>query len=184
MALPRRRAAMPFFDLEEQEKRSFLSVVRHTVLDGPLTIVRFGDSSKGIDGAYGKLNKKTGLHHSYWMYGNEVREILDATARCGPYGLKVIRIVSERWAICDDWGDLGKIWTMRIPSGYTLNAYFGFAKFQPKISQAKQKETGRSTNNSYPGGAIQLVTRIGPTEKNWITGPIRTLDASAKKLGA
>ena len=38
---------MPFFDLDEQEQRSFLAVVRHTVLEGELRLVRFSDSSRG-----------------------------------------------------------------------------------------------------------------------------------------
>jgi hypothetical protein len=174
---------MAFFDLDEQEERSFLSVVRHTVLEGPLRLVRFADSSRGVAGAYGRLNPKTGLHQSYWMYASEVAEMLSGVSSTGPYGLRVIAEVSRRWAVCDDWGDLGRLWVMNIPAGATLNAYFGFAKFQPKISDKGQKESGRYTTNSYPGGSIQLVTRISDLEKKWITGPLRTLDASAKKLG-
>jgi hypothetical protein len=171
-----------FFDLNEQEERSFLSVVRHTVLEGPLRLARFVDSSRGVEGAYGKLNERTGLHHSYWMYASEVSEILTGAGTSGPFGLKVISEVSRRWALCDDWGDVGRLWVMSIPAGATLNAYFGFAKFQPKISVAKQKELKIKTINSYPGGAIQLVARISDQEKKWISGPIRTLDASARKL--
>jgi hypothetical protein len=42
------------FDLDVQEERSFLSVVRHTVLEGPLTLVRFCDSGRRELGACGK----------------------------------------------------------------------------------------------------------------------------------
>ena len=173
---------MPFFDLDEQEERSFLSVVRHTVLEGPLRLVRFSDSTRGHEGAYGAKDKKSGLHKSYWMYASEVAELLTAVSGSGPYGLKIIREVSERWAVCDDWGDLGRAWIMNIPGGHTLNAYFGFAKFQPKISVKAQDKTKRTTTNSYPGGSIQLVVRIGEEEKRWISGPLRTLNLSAQKL--
>lgn len=173
---------MPYFDLDEQEERSFLGLVRHTVLEGPLKLVRFTDSTRGHEAAYGRQNKKTGLHHSYWMYASEVEEILRAVVSAGPYGIGVMREISERWAICDDWGDLGRIWTMKIPAGRTLNAYFGMAKFQPKISAVTQKATGRITTNSYAGGSVQFVTRIGPQEQQWITGPLRTLDLSTKKF--
>jgi hypothetical protein len=116
------------------------------------------------------------------MYASEVEELLEAVSGGGPYGVKTIRETSARWAICDDWGDLGRTWVMDIPSGSTLNAYFGFAKFQPKISAATQKKSGRRTTNSYPGGSIQLVLRLDEQECGWITGPIKTLNLSAKKL--
>jgi len=173
---------MPFFDLDEQEEMSFLCVVRHTVLEGPLRLVRFTDSERGYEAAYGRKSEKSGLYHSYWMYASEVQEILCGVATSGPYGKQFISEISKRWAICDDWGDLGRAWIMSIPMYKTLNAYFGFAKFQPKISTPTQQATGRVTKNSYPGGSMQFVTRIGEEEKQWITGPLRTLDLSIKKL--
>lgn len=175
---------MPFFDLDEQEQRSFLGVVRHTVLEGPLRLVRFTDSTRGHESAYGRKNPKTGAYQSYWMYASEVEDLLVGISGGGPYGLKIIAEVSKRWAICDDWGDLGRTWTMDIPAGRTLNAYFGFAKFQPKISAPTQKASGRKTDSSYPGGSIQLVVRLGAQECAWISGPIRTLSLSARKLAA
>jgi hypothetical protein len=173
---------MPFFDLDEDEQRSFWAVVRHTVLEGELRLVRFSDSSRGHEGAFGKWNSKTSLYQSYWMYASEVEEILWGITATGPYGMKTIAEVSRRWAICDDWGDLGRTWVMKIPAGWTLHAYFGFTKFQPKISTKTQASTGRTTTNSYPGGSIQLVTRIGEQEQQWISGPIPTLALSPQKL--
>ena len=172
---------MPFFDLDEQEERSFLSVVRHTVLEGELRLVRFTDSTRGHEAAWGRKDPRSGLYSSYWMYATEVQEILDVPAS-GPYGLRTIHDISRRWAVCDDWGDLGRAWMMTIPSGKTLHAYFGFAKFQPKISVRGQAESGRRTENSYPGGSIQLVTRLGPEECKWVAGPLRTVDLSGRKL--
>ena len=164
---------MAFFDLTEQEDRSFSGgVIRHTVLAGPLKLMRFSDSDRGHQGGYG----------SFWMYGSEVEEILGSAMESGPYGLSVIREISERWAICDDWGDLGRAWIMKIPPGGSLNAYFGFAKFQPKISTKAQRQSGRTTTNSYPGGSVQLVIRVTDAEKAWITGPYRTIDLSLNKI--
>jgi hypothetical protein len=173
---------MPFFDLQEEEQRSFLSVVRHTVLEGELRLVRFTDSTRGHEAALGRKDTKTGLYRSYWMYASEIAEILHVVSNSGPFGSKVIREVSSRWALCDDWGDVGRAWIMSIPAGCTLNAYFGFAKFQPKTSTATQKSTGKTVSNSYPGGSVQIVTRIGEQEKKWIRGPIRTLGLSPKDL--
>ena len=173
---------MPFFDPTVEEELSFLGVLRHTVLEGPLNLVRFSSASGGYEGAYGRKDKKTGLYCSYWMYASEVEELLDTVSNGGPYGVKVIKEASSRWAICDDWSDMGRAWLMSIPSGRTLNAYFGFAKFQPKVSRKTQDETGRKTSNSYPGGSLQLVVRLSENEFNWVSGPLRTLDISSKKL--
>ena len=140
---------MPFFDLDEQEERSFLSVVRHTVLEGRLQLVRFTGSTRGHEAAYGTLDEKTGLHKSFWMYASEVAELLGQLSRSGPFGVKAIREVSRRWAICDDWGDLARSWIMTIPGSETLNAYFGFAKFQPTISTEGQRTSGRKATSSY-----------------------------------
>lgn len=173
---------MPYFRPTEEEERSFLGLLRHTALEGPLKLVRFSDSSRGHAAAFGRRDPKSGLFSSYWMYATEVSDLLESASTTGPYGLKVLGQVSARWAICDDWGDLGRTWVMNIPGGSTLNAYFGFAKFQPKISVKAQKGTARTTTNSYPGGSMQLVVRLDEAACSWISGPIRTLDLSARKL--
>lgn len=187
---------MSFFSLTEQELRSFNCVARHTVLQGPLTLVRFTDSSRGHESALGRRVTKqdtsgqpvpsdSGLFASYWMYATEIKEILGDIAAPRPYGLSLISEVSRRWALCDDWGDLGRVWVMGIPKGAELNAYFGFAKFQPRTSVEKQREDRRfATVNSYPGGSLQLVLRLHQQHWHWIDGPIRTLNVSAKKVGA
>jgi hypothetical protein len=76
---------------------------------------------------------------AFWMYASEVQEILQGVANGAPYGLRFIREVSRRWAVCDDWEDLQRIWVMSIPAGCTLHSYFGFAKFQPKTSTDTQR---------------------------------------------
>ena len=103
---------------------------------------------------------------------------IDAQALAGAF----IREVSQRWAVCDDWGDLQRIWVMRIPAQGTLHAYFGFAKFQPKTSRQAEQRHGQVVTNFYEGGSIQLVTRVGLLEKSWIRGPFRSLDFSLAKL--
>jgi len=175
---------MPFFDPTDEEKSSFLSVLRHTVLEGPLHLVRFTSVSGGYEAAYGRKDKKTGLYCSYWMYASELEELLNGVSSSGPYGLGVIKEASSRWAICDDWSDMSRVWVMSIPKGRALNAYFGFARFQPKVSRKTQEATGRKTNNSYPGGSLQLVVRLGANEYDWVSGPLRTLDISSGKLRA
>jgi len=159
---------MGFFDLDVQEERSFLSVVRHTVLEGPQTLIRFSDSGKREQGAYGK----------YWMYGSEVAEALSKHE-----GARLIREIRRRWAVSTDWGNLEVAWALHLPEGRALNAYWGFAKFQPKVSSAAQKANARPTTKSYQGGSIQLVLNIGPEERRWITGPFRAAGLSAESLG-
>jgi hypothetical protein len=156
-----------FFDLREQEERSFLSVVRHTVLEGPLTLVRFSDSALGHDGALG----------AYWMYGSEVLEAVAAHQ-----GDRLIRELRRRWAISSDWGDLQLAWALHLPDGSTMNAYWGFAKFQPKVSVSGQKKTGRATTRSYEGGSIQLVLKLNEQDRKRIAGPFRTLSLAAADL--
>lgn len=119
---------------------------------------------------------------SFWMYASEVEEILHGVGGRGPYGLRLIRALSERWAICDDWGDLQRAWIMNIPRDTGLHAYFGFAKFQPKVSLSTQRGTGRKTTSYYAGGSLQLVLRIGEREQRWIDGPYRSIDFSLSKL--
>ena len=159
---------MSFFDLGEQEERSFLSVVRHTVLEGPQTLVRFSDSATHEQGAFGK----------YWMYGSEIAEALSKHE-----GAQLIREIRRRWAVSSDWGNLEMAWALHLPRGRTLNAYWGFAKFQPKISPGGQLRSGRLTTKSYEGGSIQLVLNVGPEERRWIRGPFRTVGLSTRDLG-
>lgn len=151
---------MSFFDLQVDEERSFLSVVRHTVLEGPLELMRFSDSKKGHAGRLGR----------YWMYGSEIAEALKQNQ-----GKRLLREISRRWAISDDWGDLELTWLMRIPAHKTIHAYWGFAKFQPKISQKGQEELRKHTRKSYEGGSIQLVVNINEEQEKWIHGPYKTM---------
>ena len=126
-----------FFDLGEQEERSFLSVVRHTVLEGPINLVWFSDSAKGFAGAYGK----------YWMYGSEVGSTSDKSRE------KAHREISRRWAVSDDWGDLELTWVMHLPEGASVSAYWGFAKFSPRYL-AKVRRSCASK--------LKRVTRVAP----------------------
>ncbi|MFM0202575.1 hypothetical protein PQR53_22170 [Paraburkholderia fungorum] len=151
---------MGFFDLGEQEERSFLSVVRHTVLDGPITLVRFSSSTIQEYGAFGK----------YWMYGSEILEALENRQVD-----RLIREIRHRWAISNDWGDLENSWVLHLPEGRQLNAYWGFAKFQPRISAAAARKSVQPGTKSYPGGSIQLVLSIGPEERKYISGPFKTV---------
>lgn len=158
---------MAFFDLSEQEERSFLSLARHSVLDGPQTLVRFSDSNRMEHGPYGR----------YWMYGTEIAEALSAHS-----GDRLLREIRRRWAISSDWGNLEVAWVLQVPDGCTLNAYFGFAKFQPKISVPGQRAQGRQTRKSYEGGSIQLVINIGVQERKWIKGPFPTVGLASRHL--
>ena len=171
-----------YFDLGPQERSSFLDVCRHTVLEGPLSLVRFSDSGRGHQGGHGTFDSRTGLWKGYWMYASEVGEMLDAVATNGPYGLRVVREISERWAVCDDWGDLQRAWVMDIPAGGTLDAWFGLAKFQPRTSTQAQRSSGKSSANSYGGGSLQLIVGLRRHQRRWIRDPIPTLGLSKKKL--
>ncbi len=158
---------MSFFDLSEQEEHSFLSLARHSVLEGPQTLVRFSDSNRMEQGPFGR----------YWMYGSEIAEALSAHS-----GHRLLREIRRRWAIASDWGNLEVAWVLQVPDGCTLNAYFGFAKFQPKISVRGQREQGKQTRKSYEGGSIQLIINIGVQERKWIKGPFLTVGLSARHL--
>ncbi len=158
---------MGFFDLAEEPEKSFLCVVRHTVLEGPITLVRFSCSTVREAGAYGK----------YWMYGSEVSEALRKKQ-----GDRLIRDIRHRWAISNDWGDLQNTWVLRLPAGKQLNAYWGFAKFQPRDSIKATKGKPNPRTKLYEGGSIQLVLSIGPEERKYISGPFRTIGLSESKI--
>lgn len=158
---------MGFFDLGIQEEKSFLSVVRHTVLEGPVTLARFSDPSVGEAGALGK----------YWMYASEVAEAVSSHQ-----GDRLIRELRRRWAISRDWGTLQWAWVFHLPAGDTLNAYWGFAKFQPRISVRGQKQPEKATEKSYDGGSIQLVLNLGQENRKAINGPYRTVGLKASHL--
>lgn len=165
---------MAYFDLSPNEHRSFLAVVRHTILEGPLKLVRFSDSQW-------VKNEKV-QSGNFWMYASQVREILTGTSGAGPGGLRFIGEIKQKWAICEDWSDLSRMWVMNIPAGATLNAYIGFAKFQPALSSRHQEFTKLKTDQVLNGGALQIVTRVGAMERHWITGPSMTVGFAASGL--
>jgi hypothetical protein len=94
----------------------------------------------------------------------------------------VVREISERWAVCDDWGDLQRAWVLCIPAGGRADAWFGLAKFQPRTSTRMQTRTGVRGENSYGGGSLQLIVGLKRSQLAWVHGPIPTLGLSKKKL--
>lgn len=171
-----------YFDLTDDEVSSFLAQPRFTSISGAMRFVRFTDSDRGHAAALGTLDSRSGVYHSYWMYADEVEEVLNQISGSGPYGLQLIKEISDRWAVSDDWGDLQRAWVLTVPDGKQVDGYCGQAKFQPKISVEAQQRTGRETNNSYRGGSMQFVLGLSAEQKQWIRGPIPTLSMSAKKL--
>jgi hypothetical protein len=156
------------FDISVQEAQSFEGgFFRFTTIAGPIRLVRFSDSGRGVNGRLGR----------FWLYGSEVAEILSA----GPSGKHLVKEVSQRWAVCDDWGDKGLVWFMDVPRGQAVPACWGATKFQPKVSAVAQDKGWRQTRRSYAGGSIQLVIPVIDTGRNpdpWllsmISGPIPT----------
>ena len=175
---------MSYFELSDKELSSFLVTTRHTVLQGPVSLVRFTNAGGSHGDAPGKFDKRAGIYRAYWMYASEVAEVLDAVAGPGPYGLKVVQEVSGRWAVCDDWNNLQRVWALNIPAGQSVDAYFGRAKFQPRVSAKGQAESGKTTNKHYDGGSMQWVVGLQHNQIAWIKGPQSTLSLSKKKLAA
>ena len=154
---------MAHFDLKSAEVASFDgSFYRYTTIPGPIELVRFSDSKVGEAGKYGR----------FWLYGSEVAEMLEA----GRGGGQLIKQISKRWAICDDWGDKRLLWKMVIPRGMAVPAAWGRAKYQPKVSVAAQGRSiagangqttqWRETVRSYAGGSLQLIIPV--TDENGI----------------
>lgn len=171
-----------YFDLSDQEESSFLVFRQFTSVEGGTRLVRFTDSSRGHAAALGRFDDRSGIYRSYWMYAQDVEDLLDQVAVAGPYGRRLIQEVSERWAISDDWGNLERAWVMTVPPGNKVDGYCGYAKFQPKISAEAQESTGRFTSNSYGGGYMQFVLGLTEEQRQWIRGPIPTLSLSRKRL--
>ena len=158
---------MSYFSLTDEERRSFLGAdPKFASIDGPIALVRFIDTTRG----------KRAMSGRFWMYGSEVHEVL---ASGGP---SLIREISDRWAICDDWGDCGLAAILHVPAGTQVDAWFGFAKFQPRISVKAQKTTGRKTTNSYAGGSIQLILNVTEQERRWMSGPYHSVQLQTKYL--
>lgn len=164
---------MSFFALSDQERRSFLGAApKFVTVDGPIRLVRFVDSERV------SLNRRQAMSGRYWMYGSEIEEILEAG------GVPLIREISERWALCDDWGDCSRVVILEVASGTHVEAWFGFAKFQPRISVKAQKSTGRTTRESYGGGSLQLILNIGEQEFRSMSGPFFANQLRLKYLRA
>lgn len=142
---------MRHFDLSREEVASFDGkFYRFTEIEGPIRLVRFSDSGRGERGKFGR----------FWLYGSEVAEILQA----GPDGFRLVKEISQRWAICDDWGDKQLAWVMNVPPRQAVPAIWGRAKAQPKVSVKGQEAGGRQTVRSYAGGSLQLIVPV--TDEN------------------
>ena len=162
---------MSYFDLNNEERRSFLGAAPKFVsIDGPIHLVRFMDTERVNE------NRRQAMSGRYWMYGSEVEEVLETG------GIPLVRAISERWAICDDWGDCARVAVLQVGDGRHVDAWFGFAKFQPRISVKAQRATGRTTQESYGGGSLQLLLNITEQELRWMSGPFLANQLHVKYL--
>jgi hypothetical protein len=166
------------FDVTREEVRSFDGqFYRFTTISGPIRLIRFSDSGRGAQGRLGR----------YWLYGSELVDIL----RMAPSIHALVKEISQRWAICDDWGDKRLMWWMDVPAGQAVPAAWGRAKFQPKVSETAQgttrtatdgtRVTWRETCRSYPGGSLQLLIPVVDTDQrvnaflaSLVRGPVST----------
>jgi hypothetical protein len=158
-----------YFEISALERASFDGgFYRYAQIEPPNRLVRFSDSSRGRSGRLGR----------FWMYGAEVAEILEG----GPGALSFLKEISNRWAVCDDWGDMGRTWVLHIPNGFAVAAWFGKAKAQPQVSDPKRPvRKALPHRNFYDGGALQLIVPIvdenGEIDRllhSWIVGPMFT----------
>ena len=156
------------FDITTQEVASFDGAFyRFTTIDGPQRLVRFSDTGRGEAGRSGR----------FWLYGSELIEILgQARSEKG-----LLKEAHQRWAVSDDWGDMGLVWLMNIKPGQSVRAAWGRAKFQPKISAAGQEAGKRQTRRSYAGESLQLIIPVRDTDGredpflvSMIRGPVTT----------
>ncbi|MCK2056111.1 hypothetical protein [Methylobacterium sp. 37f] len=179
------------FDLTSEEACSFaMGFFRFSLIEVPMRLVRFSHSAAGEAGRLGR----------FWMHASDIAALL---AQPGT-GRDLIGRVSDRWAICDDWGDKAVLWTLTIPPVARILAAIGKAHFQPTISpKTLEQQRDRNAWNalscpvywlptggaSYAGGGLQYIVPVRTTDGalnrgiDALIGPPLSTDKVATNLG-
>jgi hypothetical protein len=67
------------------------------------------------------------------MYFTTEANLMEAIRGTSPSSpMNVFELVRQGVALCEDWNDMRWMFVLDLPTGVSIEAWFGIAKFQPR----------------------------------------------------
>lgn len=160
---------MSYFELTENAKQSFLGrSYRFGTVEGPQELYSFSDQP---DRPNRPDKRRPGRREP--MYFLTKSNLLEAI-RSGAKADEVFEYTRQGVALCEDWNEMRFLFILSIDANSAVGAWFGLAKFQPRISAGKQKSREHADPRFLDGGWLQYVIDVDARLLSCISGPIRT----------
>lgn len=144
----------------DQDARAFNGVVSRFSMSGPRRLYRLcGSYLQGADD-FGPARKERNSQYGVWWFDAEFFwNTLDAVTGVGENPTEVNRtlrrLIREATAVSFDWNSFDSIWEMNIPTGRSVDLFWGIAKEQPFFSTPGLAD--EQAGGVLPGGIVQFL---------------------------
>lgn len=157
---------MSYWELNDEQRRSFMGrCFRFAPIEGPQELYSFSwrpdRPTKPI------AEKPECLDPMYFMTKSNLIEAIRLSSKSSSGD--VFEFVRRGVALCEDWNDMRWMFVLDLPPGVALEAWFGIAKFQPRLA-SKEYKGGASLS----GGWLQYVIRFDHRTLWLVRDAIRT----------
>jgi hypothetical protein len=160
---------MSYFELSDQGRRSFMGrTFRYGTLDGPQELYSFADRA---DRPAKPDQRRPGRREP--MYFLTKSNLIEATKRSSnPHD--VFEFTRQGVALCEDWNDMRFVFILTLPAHVSVGAWFGLAKFQPRVAKDRAAPGINKDRGVLAGGWLQYVIDIDDRILHYVSAAIRT----------
>ena len=157
---------MSYWEASKSHVGSFMGrTTRFGKIDGPTELYSFSSRtdrpSKPDPERPGKADPM------YFLAGSALTQAIRG-ARHDAEGKALRETIRQGIALCEDWNAMTYLFILEVPAGFHVEAWFGLAKFQPRI------ERGDAGGQSFGGGWLQYIVDLNELTSMYLRGPIAT----------
>jgi len=143
-------------------------VCRFGSIDGPQELYSFSDNA---DRPRKLSSSRRGKRDP--MFFMSKSNILQAI-RSSSQPKDVFEIARQGVALCEDWNSMRYLFMLDVPSNSHVDAWFGIAKSQPRLSLNHPQGSGSGARGYLVGGWLQYIIELDDRLIGQVTGPILT----------
>lgn len=157
---------MSYWEPSNNHVGSFMGrTSRFGTVDGPVELYSF--SSRADRPTKPDLQRPGKSDPMYFLAGSALAQAIRGSGD-DAHGRALREAIRQGIALCEDWNAMTYLFILEIPAGLKVEAWFGLAKFQPRIS------VGEAGGRSLDGGWLQYIVDLNEMSGKYLRGPIKT----------
>lgn len=157
---------MSYWKPSSDHVRSFMGrSTRFGTVDGPAELYSF--SSRADRATKPDPHRPGKTAPMYFLAGAALTQAIRGAGN-DAHGRALREAIRQGTALCEDWNAMTYLFILEVPAGLNVEAWFGLAKFQPRIS------VGDASGCSLDGGWLQYIVDFNEMSCKYLRGPIKT----------